>query len=54
MGICSIRGCRESDFFGLMEPISARRWLVDSKCGQMTSFCPDGSKVRFAVGYLRD
>ena len=42
------------DFHGVKDPIAARRWIVDIESAQMISFCPGGSKVRFATGCLRD
>ena len=48
------RGSGAQDFHGAKEPIAARRWIVDIESAQMISFCPEGSKVRFAAGCLRD
>ena len=47
-------GCGAPDLFGVKDPIAARCWIVDIECAQMTSFCPEGSKVRFDAGCLRD
>ncbi|XP_052621903.1 uncharacterized protein LOC111883756 [Lactuca sativa] len=48
------RGCGALDFHGVKNPIAARRWIADIESTQLTSFCPDGSKVRFAAACLRD
>ena len=42
------------DFHAAKDPIAARRWIADIESAQMISFCPEGSKVRFAAGCLRD
>ena len=47
------RGSGAPDFHGVKDPIAARRWIADIKSAQLTSFCPEGSKVRFAAGCLR-
>ena len=38
----------------MKDPIVSRRWIVDMESAQLTSFCPEGSKVRYAVVCLRD
>ena len=43
-----------SDFHEAKDLIAARRWIADIESVQLTSFCPEGSKVRFAAGCLRD
>ena len=48
------RGSDAPDFHGVKDPIAARRWIVDIESAQLTSFFLEGSKVRFAVGCLRD
>ena len=48
------RGSGVSDFHGVKDPIAARRWITYIESMQLTSFCPEGSKVRFAAGCLRD
>ena len=48
------RGSGAPDFHGVKDPIAARRWITDIESAQLTSFCPEGSKVRYAVGCLRD
>ena len=48
------RGCEAPDFYGVKDPIVARRWIVDIEYAQVMSFCPEGSKVRFATGCLRE
>ena len=42
------------DFHGVKDPIVARRWIADIESAQLISFCPEGSKVRYAAGCLRD
>nr|KAJ0213173.1 hypothetical protein LSAT_V11C400203150 [Lactuca sativa] len=44
-------GLRE---FIASEITRARRWIADIKSAQLTSFCPEGSKVCFAASCLRD
>ena len=48
------RGCVAPDFHGAKDPIAAKRWIADIESAQLTSFCPEGSKVRYAAGCLRD
>ena len=48
------RGSGAPDFHGAKDPIAARRWIADIESAQLTSFYPEGSKVRFAAGCLRD
>nr|KAJ0216168.1 hypothetical protein LSAT_V11C300131450 [Lactuca sativa] len=48
------RGCGVPDFHGVKNPIVARRWIADIESAQLTSFCMNGSKVRFAAACLRD
>ena len=48
------RGSGAPDFHGVKDPIAARRWIVDIESARLTSFCPEGLKVRYAAGCLRD
>ena len=48
------RGSGAPDFHGEKDLIAARRWIADIESAQLTSFCPEGSKVRYAAGCLRD
>lgn len=48
------RGSGAPDFHGVKNPIAARRWIADIESAQPTSFCLEGSKVRFTAGCLRD
>ena len=43
------RGSGAPDFHGAKYPIAARRWIADIESAQLTSFCPEGSKVRYAA-----
>lgn len=47
-------GCVHKEFFGAKDRISARRWIMDMDCAQLTSFCYEGSKVMFDAGCLRE
>lgn len=47
-------GSGVSDFHGVKDPIVGRRWIADIESAQLMSFYPEGSKVRFAAGCLRD
>ena len=46
------RGNGAPDFHGVKDPIATRRWIADIKFAQLMSFCPEGSKVRYATGCL--
>ena len=39
---------------GVKDPIVARQWIVDIEYAQVTSFCHEGSNVRFVVDCLRE
>ena len=49
-----VRECGVPDFHGVKDPIISRMWIVDIESAQLTSFCHDGAKVRYASGCLRD
>lgn len=58
VGACTLNfqefhACRAPDFFRRKEPI-VRRFLADIVNAFQTSFCPEGSKVRFASCLLKD
>ena len=48
------RGCGAPDFIMVKDPIITWCWIVYIECAQMTSFCHDGSKVRFVARCLRE
>lgn len=48
------RTCGAPEFFREKDPISSRRWLVGMAKAFWMSFCPEGSKVRFASCLLKD
>lgn len=47
-------GCGAPEFFGVKDPNIARRRIANMECAQMTRFYPEGSKVRFVAGFLRE
>ena len=47
------KGSGASDFHVVKGPIAAMRWIEDIESMQLTSFCPEWSKVRFDVGCMR-
>ena len=48
------RACGAPKFFEKKEPIVCRWWLADMVNTFRTSFCPEGSKVKFTSYLLKD
>ena len=48
------RACAAPDFLGEKDPIASSIWLANMANAFRTSFCPEGSKVRFASCLLKD
>ena len=48
------KGSGVPDFHGAKDPIATRQWIADIESTQLTSFFPEGSKVRYVAGCLRD
>ena len=45
--------CQPPVFEGLRDPLVSQRWVAEVEGAFRTSFCPDESRVRFAVNLLR-